>query len=56
MNRKLSYKHWETGTEVHKLIKPLIKSINDDQIATQEKVFDEITSLTECTNVSKTIV
>lgn len=53
MNRTLSYKYWNTSTEIHKLIKIIIQSITNKTI--QEKYYDETLSFKECTDVSKTL-
>lgn len=56
MNRKLSYKFWQTGTEIHKIIKSLIQSIISSPIVIPAITYSEETSFTECTNVSKLMV
>jgi hypothetical protein len=54
MNRKLSYKFWETGTEIHKIIKNVIQNVTD--IVIPCVVYDVQKSLEECTKISKLMV
>ncbi len=55
MNRKLSYKYWETSTEIHKIIKNIIQSVSDDDMI-NEIIYDEDLSFKECTEVSKSMI
>lgn len=69
MNRKLSHKYWETGNEIHKIIKEIINSITDENIIkiknNEEDSFNENIikiknneedSFNECVLVSKIMV
>lgn len=51
MNRKLSYKFWETSTEIHKIIKCILKSVSDELIP--YKTYDEKSSLIEAIGIGK---
>lgn len=54
MNRALSYKFWETSTEIHKIIKNIIQSVTD--VTIPYVVYDENQSFEECTKVSKMMI
>ena len=53
LNSKLSYKTWSSSTEIHKIIKELLKSVTDVQ--GEFKKYIEEDAFAECIEVSKMI-